>query len=270
MEDILSSIKVNYNRFTKVKKKIADYILEDPGRVVYMSITDLAEKTFVGESTIFRFCNDIGCGGYQEFRITLSNQLSVNSTISEKSPDSICSQLCSALKETKEMLKTKDIATASHYLCKASRIAFFGFGGSSVAARAGFNLFSKIKPNVISDTDSHSQTVIASLLSKTDTAVFISHSGSTKDTIEAAKQAKKSGAKTIVITRFKKSPLTEYSDLTLLCGSNDEVLTGNEISIEIVQLYLIEVLYREVCKLIPTVSKRNLSHVREVLYTKMV
>ncbi len=69
--------------------------------------------------------------------------------------------------------------------------------------------------------DSHLQIMSAALMTKQDVAVLISYSGSTKDTIEVAKVAKERGAKIISITRFAKSPLTSFSDITLLCGANE-------------------------------------------------
>jgi len=76
-------------------------------------------------------------------------------------------------------------------------------------------------------------------------AVLFSYSGATKDTIHVAQLAKKAGAKTICITRFIKSPLSSYADLTLLSGANEGPLQGGSTSAEISQLFLIDLLYTE-------------------------
>ena len=89
------------------------------------------------------------------------------------------------------------------------------------------------------------QSMAASMLGPEDVAVLISYSGATKDTIHLAELAKKAGATTVCITRFIKSPLTSYADLTLLCGANEGPLQGGSTSAEISQLFLIDMMYSE-------------------------
>ena len=90
--------------------------------------------------------------------------------------------------------------------------------------------------------DAHMQLIMASTLTSNDVALIFSYSGSTKDTVEIAKYAKKAGAKTIVITRFTKSQLTQYADILLLCGANEGTLQDGSTSAEISQLFLVDVM----------------------------
>jgi len=80
---------------------------------------------------------------------------------------------------------------------------------------------------------------------KEDLVIIISYSGATKDSIHVAQEAKKAGAGIACITRFRKSPLTVYSDATLLCGANESPLDGGSMAVRMGQLYLIDVLYQE-------------------------
>ena len=54
-EDFLLKIRGGYNQFTKAEKKVADYILSSPKKVLFMSITELAEACGVGDTSVFRF-----------------------------------------------------------------------------------------------------------------------------------------------------------------------------------------------------------------------
>jgi DNA-binding MurR/RpiR family transcriptional regulator len=107
------------------------------------------------------------------------------------------------------------------------------------------NKFMRITNKTECSLDSHLQIMTAALLTEEDVAILISYSGSTKDTIDVAKLAKENGAKIISITRFAKSPLTSYSGITLLCGSNEGPLQGGSLSAKISQLYLLDILYAE-------------------------
>ena len=53
--DFLIKVRAVYNQFTKAEKKVADYILQHPKDVLFMSITDLAEACDVGDTSVFRF-----------------------------------------------------------------------------------------------------------------------------------------------------------------------------------------------------------------------
>ena len=89
------------------------------------------------------------------------------------------------------------------------------------------------------------QAMMASTMTKGETAVVFSYSGATKDTIHVAELAKKAGADIVCITRFIKSPLTAYGDMVLLCGANESPLQAGSSSAEISQLFLIDLLYTE-------------------------
>ncbi|GIP56303.1 MurR/RpiR family transcriptional regulator [Paenibacillus sp. FSL W8-0186] len=257
---IFTSIHSKYNNLTNTEKKVADYVLENAASVVYMSITDLADACNVGESSIFRFCKSLSYKGYQEFKIALAHSITVDNEIPQltdqvlmdDSIDQVASKALSsnisALNETFNLLNIEKIDQAIDYLIGADRILFFGVGSSLITAMEAKVKFMRITNKAECTFDSHLQMMSAALMSERDVAVIISYSGSTKDNIEVAKKAKERGATVISITRFVKSPLTSYSDITLLCGANEGPLQGGSLSAKISQLYLLDVLYTEYFK----------------------
>jgi DNA-binding MurR/RpiR family transcriptional regulator len=107
-------------------------------------------------------------------------------------------------------------------------------------------------------------------MNEREVAIIISYSGQTKDSIEVAKMAKESGAFVIAITRFSKSPMTAYADVTLLCGANEGPLQGGSLSAKISQLYLLDVLYFEYFKKTFEVSKENKEKTARAVADKLV
>ena len=77
-ENFILTIRSLYNQFTKVEKKVADYVLSHLDQVVYMSINDLADACQAGETSVYRFCRDLGAEGYQDFKMKLSLSISKN------------------------------------------------------------------------------------------------------------------------------------------------------------------------------------------------
>ncbi|WP_047985178.1 MurR/RpiR family transcriptional regulator [Ornithinibacillus californiensis] len=258
--DVFSMIHSKYKEFTNTEKKVADYIQDNKEKVVYMSITDLADACNVGESSIFRFCKSMDLKGYQEFKIALAHsialedetpqltsEITMQDTIEELSTK-ILTATVSALSETNNLMNVGEISKAIDLMVDANRIHFFGVGASLMTAMEAKNKFMRITNKTECSFDSHLQIMSAALMTKDDVAVLISYSGSTKDMIELAKVVRERKAKVIVLTRFAKSPLAGFSDITLLCGANEGPLQGGSLSAKISQLYLLDVLYAEYFK----------------------
>ncbi|MDD6282467.1 MurR/RpiR family transcriptional regulator [Oribacterium sp. HCP28S3_H8] len=258
-EDYLTKIRSAYNQFTKAEKKVADYILANPNKVLFMSISDLAEACNVGDTSVFRFCKTMNVKGYQEFKMMLS--LSMRSTdedITETSERNITleddisklakkvlTENISAIQETYSLLDLKQMTAAMDLLSGARKIIFFGAGTSMLTAMKAMNKFLRIEQKVYCNEVVNVQLMTAATMSPDDVAVIFSYSGATKDTVEIARLVKEAGARTIVITRFNRSPLTEYADIILLCGANEGTLQSGSTSAEISQLFLVDIMYSE-------------------------
>ena len=72
MDKITLKIKMLYDSLGKAEKKIADWISENPGKIISLSIVELAEQCKCSEATIVRFSRKIGLSGYQELKISLA------------------------------------------------------------------------------------------------------------------------------------------------------------------------------------------------------
>lgn len=257
--DLISKIREGYEQYTKAERKVAQFVLEQPKQVLFMSISDLADACEVGDTSVFRFCRSLKLQGYQEFKMKLSLCLGseghsdneeAHDAISLKEPFGILAKKIlqnnvSVLNETHALIREETFDHAMDYLDAAQRIHFFGVGTSALSAMVAMNKFLRITPHVYSTMDSHMQAMTAAMLSENDLAVVISYSGATKDTIHVAKLAKNAGAKVVSITRFAKSPLTTYSDVTILCGANEGPLDGGSTSAHMSQMFLIDVMYME-------------------------
>lgn len=177
----------------------------------------------------------------------LDGDISLEDSFSELS-QKVLNTNVNALKETFSLLNEENFNRAIEYLHEAKRVCFFGVGASMLTAMKAANKFLRIEPKVYCVQDSHMQAMVASTMNAGETAVVFSYSGATKDSIHVAELAKKTGAAVICVTRFVKSPLTSYSDVTLLCGANEGPLQGGSTSAEISQLFLIDLLYTEYYK----------------------
>lgn len=260
-QDLFANIRNTYQNMTKAEKKVADYLLENPGQVLYMSITDFARNCGVGDTSVFRFCKTLQLAGYQDFKMQLAQSISIGGsaalTLSEEilTTDSIeetCHKLAatniSALNQTLESLQAEDVHRAIRLMEQARAIHFVGVGSSAASALEGKYKFARILPNVVFEADAHMQAMSASLMGSQDVVIAFSYSGSTKETLQAVRLAKQNYAKIICITHFEKSPFAGLGDVVLLCGAHEGPFQGGSLSAKISQLFLVDVLYTEYFK----------------------
>lgn len=265
---LVLEIQLSYNQFTKTEKKIADYVLQNINKVLFMSITELAEESGVAEASVHRFCRTMGVKGYQEFKMKLSLSImpeeesslekdSFDKDSLEFNLDRILQSHINALKETRMLMHKGEIERAVQMIEEATNVYFFGIGDSLLSARSARNKFLRICSKVSCIEDPHMQAMTASMAGPEDVIIIISYSGATKDNIYVANIAKESGAKVIGITRFIKSPLTAYTDALLICGSNEGPLDGGSMGAKMSQLYIIDVLFQEYYRRNKEVSIEN-------------
>lgn len=280
--NVIPIINTNYLSFTKSEKKVAEVVLRDPNQILYTSITDLAYEAGVGETTILRFVRKLGFEGYHGFKMSLALGIQQENEMSKQLGDEIldedtihdvCRKVLNAdmhaLDETLRLMDYKALDRAVEYIANAKKIVFFGVGASSISAQEAKGRFLRITPNVEASYDSHMQSMMASLMGEDEVAVAFSYSGSTKDTIDIVKNAKKSGAKVICITRYAKSPITKYADVALLLGAKEGPYQGGALSTKIAQLYLIDILYTEYFRRNKEASKANKEKTVEAISSKL-
>ncbi len=251
MDKTSLKITVLYKEMGKAEKRVADWLLANPGEILPLSIIDLAEKCGCSEATIVRFAKRLGLGGYQELKISLaqeSNTSTVSTSITENDSieeiyDKVCNDIYCALEGTKNVLDKKTLGIACETIIAAKRIVIFGLGNSAaIAMDAGHKLL-RAGCNAYAYSDNHMQVIAASHLGKEDVAIAISHSGSSKDIVEALKVAKQNGATTISITNHGKSPIQKVSDLVLHTDSDETKHNILALNSRIAQLSIINAIY---------------------------
>ncbi len=251
MDRISLKIKLLYDKMGKAEKRIADWILENSGEIISLSIVELAEKCGCGEATIVRFAKRLGLNGFQELKFSLASENGgspASTHISAKDSafeiyQKVCNDIYLSLERTKGSLKEELLGKAAEKICKANKIITLGLGNSSSVAIDASHKFMRAGLNAIAYTDNHMQVIAASHLTENDIAIGISHSGSSKDVVEALKIAKDHGATTIAITNSGKSPILKQSDIVLATSSMETKYNILALNSRIAQLAIIDTLY---------------------------
>jgi DNA-binding MurR/RpiR family transcriptional regulator len=126
---------------------------------------------------------------------------------------------------------------------KAKRIVVFGLGNSAAIAADAAHKFLRLGLNAQYCTDNHLQAIIASHIDRQSVAIAISHSGSSKDIVEALRLSKIGGAATIAITNYGSSPIVDAADICLFTKADETKHSILAMSSRIAQLAIFDAIY---------------------------
>lgn len=252
MESLIHKIRFCYNALGPGERKIAEYILQNTEKILTISINDLAQICGCGAATVVRFSRRLGFDGYQGLKLGLAGELNSASSIgSEVEKGDTCFQIFRkrinnisvALWNTETVLDAKSLDTAAIKIMNAKRIVIFGLGNSAAIAQDAAHKFLRLGLNAQACCDNHMQAIIASHLDRSCVAIGISHSGASKDIIDAIQLSKIGSAFTICITNHYDSPIVKNCDISLFTKANETSHSILAMSSRIAQLAIFDAIY---------------------------
>ncbi|MBQ2712729.1 MAG: MurR/RpiR family transcriptional regulator [Clostridia bacterium] len=228
----------------RVIEKLKDIKREE---IIYMSITELANKMKVAEATVLRFCRKLGYRGFQDFKLCLSQELGGNVVEGTESySKSIAEDMQDAIMQTYAVFKVEECRQVARKICNAGKVCIFGVGNSAFAPAMMKNKLVRTGFSVESTSDSHVQTIITSNLGEKDVLILVSVSGATKDIIKLAEIGKKNGTTVVVLTNYDKSPLAKYADYIFITCRKEAAYEGGSLATVAAQSYIVETLCAEI------------------------
>ncbi len=275
----LARIRSAYSSLPPAERRVADVVLDQYDKVIYMSVTQLAEASDTGESTVIRFCQNSGFRGYQELKLVLardvvepSEDISEGVTVHD-SLEAIAKKVGlgnrRAVDDTLQILDLQEMDLAVNAIIDARRVDFYGVGQSGVTALDANYRFRRLGIIADSLTDTHMQMMSAATLDRRDVAIGISFSGSTKDVVEAVTKAKERGAKVICVTAYARSPLAKVSDIRLISASLETPLGSGSLRTKIAQLLILDILYSVVALRLGAKARQYTELVAEAVLHKL-
>ena len=276
--NILERIHASYYQFTAAERKVADYVLAQYNQVQFMSITQLADECGTAEATISRFCRSLKLKGFNAFKLELAkHSASIPSTSSHHEPDTSQGRVAEvrrtaveAVHQTIDLVEPAQILRAVELFESAPRVMCIGSGGSMIIASECAHLFSTISGKFCAVSDSHLQMTAAATMDPKDVIVLFSYSGATTSGLQALEYAKSRGIRTVLVTRFKKSPAAKLADVVLRCGSNESPFQPGSVPAKIAQLVVIDTLFQEYYHRTRESSDENIQRIADALSDKHV
>lgn len=228
--NLIEQINRSLDSLRRSDRKVAEKILKDPISVPQMKLAELAKLSDVSEPTVIRFCNSIGCEGFQDMKIKLARSLAFGLSTShavisdDDDLDEVINKIfdfnLTSLDWVRNKLDRQAIANAVDYILEANALYFFGLGASSIVAQDAQQKFPLFGIPCQSISDIHQMFISVSMMQKGDVVIAISNSGNAKEIIHAMDVARKNNVKVIGVTG-QEGIFTEHSDIALVVESLD-------------------------------------------------
>ncbi len=260
-QSVLDCITVLYDQLFDVEKKIAKFILNNPKKVVDMTVSELAEISDVSIASVSRFCRKVGLKGFAQLKISLAQELvdthksgEVSNDISvdniPQSLQNILANKITELKQTVNLINTDEFRKILEGIRDSSRVQVIAVGNTiPVAIDAAFK-FNELGIPTTAGTIWETQLSYSFTLGKGDVLIAISNSGESDKVLEAVKIANHNKAMTIGITNSPHSAIGEEVQYHITTATREKLFLDefcfSRVSastvIEIIFLFLTEMI----------------------------
>ncbi|MEN2466225.1 MurR/RpiR family transcriptional regulator [Ornithinibacillus sp. FSL M8-0202] len=242
------------------EKKIASYIIGHPEEAINLTAQELGKRSNTSGAAVIRLCKSLDLKGFQDLKFRIAGDLqkttdegfrdikpneSLQSIIDKMTINSI-----QTIKETAELLRIDEVEKAVQLLLNAKKIHFVGVGASGIIAKDAEQKFLRINKTVHAFSDTHMAATLVANGNEDEVVVGISFSGETQEVAKVLELAKQKKMKTISITRYGSSKVTEQADIRLYTSATREpTFRSGATSSRIGQLQVIDILFMRVATL---------------------
>ena len=260
-QSVLDCITVLYDQLFDAEKKIAKFILNNPKKVVDMTVSELAEISDVSIASVSRFCRKVGLKGFAQLKISLAQELvdthksgEISNDISvdniPQSLQNILANKITELKQTVNLINTDEFREILEGIRDSSRVQVIAVGNTiPVAIDAAFK-FNELGIPTTAGAIWETQLSYSFTLGKGDVLIAISNSGESDKVLEAVKIANNNKAMTIGITNSPHSAIGEEVQYHITTATREKLFLDefcfSRVSastvIEIIFLFLTEMI----------------------------
>lgn len=232
--DLVSKINEKYGRMSKGQKLLANYIIDNYDKAVFLTAAKLGEIIGISESTVVRFASFIGFSGYPEFQQALETMVRSKLNTTDRveitnggiEQNGVLRQVLTSdalkIKNTMESMDEAAFYNAVETLLKARRIYVVGI--RTCAPLASFLSFylNLIFDNVVNLQTSSASELFEQMIhiNEEDCIIGISFPRYSMRTLKALEFANNRQAHVITITDSIHSPMNLYSSCNLIAESD--------------------------------------------------
>lgn len=250
-KNIFAELRSSLAFLSRVERKIANQILEEPRGFVGCTMAQLSAELEISQGSINNFARKFSGGGFSDLKLKVAACIpayeeNARADVEVKNvKDAMRRKLerCTAsFAGTLELNDERVLQNVVRRILAAKKIALFGVYHSGITARDFCYRLIQLGIPATFVEDTLMGAVSAATLDENGLVIAISYSGRTSDIIDAAEIAKGNGVPVVCLTCNRFSPLSKLSDEVLLSAHGDSG-AGDEVGeTRMAQLFVVDTL----------------------------
>lgn len=233
-QNLLHQLKDRMPTFSRGQRQIAAYILEHYDRAAYMTASKLGAVVNVSESTVVRFADELGFGGYPELQHALQELAKTHLTAAQRmevadnllGKENVLEKVllgdAEKIRQTLEGLNKDAFYTAVEKIVAARHVYILGSRSSGTLAEfLTFNfrmMFDKVRNVEVTSGSEIFEQILD--IGPQDVLIAISFPRYSKRTVRAVQFAHHAGADVVALTDSAASPIAADCDQLLTARSD--------------------------------------------------
>lgn len=248
---MLARIRQNLQSLSAAERRVADWVLGNPHRVVALPLARIAAAVAVSEPTVVRFCRSVGSKGFSDFKVRVaqdlaSTELLVHADVrpGDDANDILTKVMGRSIRELSSVRRSLDagrIEKAVDALRAARRIDFYGVGASGFVVADAQNKFFRLGVPCTAYSDAPTMQQASAVADEHAAVVAVSKTGSSAPVVQACRRAASNGAAVIAITS-PLSPLAEAAHTAILLDVREDIGVFTPMSSRLAQLAVLDVI----------------------------
>lgn len=242
-KNIRPIIEAVYEDLTELEKKIAQYFLSEDILQDDLSAQAVSDRLFVSIPSLTRFSKKCGFTGYRQFIFELEESSQDIKNLSRNITKNVLLDYGELLNKSFSLIDEEQFLRVGELLNDAKIVYIYGQGSSGLVAREMEFRFMRLGMVCKAITDDHMIRMNTVMLDEESLVIGISMSAETQIIIDAMKNAKQRGAKTVLITSKTNSFLKRQCDELLVVAVKENLPQGTLISPQFPILVVVDLLY---------------------------
>lgn len=276
---VINQICASMDSFFDTEKKIGDYIVRNPKKVVDMTVGELAKECGVSEASVSRFCKRIELKGFHHLKISLARELvdakddgEISGHISvddmEGSLRGILSNKMEELRQTVAMIDREELKKILDVINNADTVLMAAVGNTIPVAMDGAYKLNQIGIRAMSTPIWETELGYSYNLTDKDVVVAISNSGESTGVIQILEAAKSRGAVAISITNNARSSVAELSTYHIMTATREKLFLDGYCFSRVSATMVIEIIYLLLASMRKESYESIVRHEQAMAYTK--
>lgn len=276
---VINQICASMDSFFDTEKKIGDYIVRNPKKVVDMTVGELAKECGVSEASVSRFCKRIELKGFHHLKISLARELvdakddgEISGHISvddmEGSLRGILSNKMEELRQTVAMIDSEELKKILDVINNADTVLMAAVGNTIPVAMDGAYKLNQIGIRAMSTPIWETELGYSYNLTDKDVVVAISNSGESTGVIQILEAAKSRGAVAISITNNARSSVAELSTYHITTATREKLFLDGYCFSRVSATMVIEIIYLLLASMRKESYESIVRHEQAMAYTK--